>query len=348
MLTDEDIIWGYRILLQRDPETQDVIKAAIINFESRHEFISSIKNSEEYKKQAKNDIPSRFWHYSSVYDAIEEIKKSAPANIKASSLHATNFLGVKIRPEFLPEILYDKIGSVEEEPIPANWHADIAEWSSCLRAVNLSDKDYFTMVELGCGWGCWMNNLGVFAKLSGKNISLYGVEADPKHIDFARLAFNDNNISEKEYTLCQGIAGAGEGTALFPRIESGVDWGGSAILNSKSNKFKALLESNEYVSMPIVDVPLLVKDEKKIDLVHVDIQGAELELLTELFEFLCKKVKYIFIGTHSKKIESGLFDLFSNRGSWSIEMERPAIFRIEKGRPIIEVDGVQSWRNDAL
>ena len=100
--------------------------------------------------------------------------------------------------------------------------------------------------------------------------------------------------------------------------------------------------------MPIVDVPLLVKDEKKIDLVHVDIQGAELELLTELFEFLCKKVKYIFIGTHSKKIESGLFDLFSNSGSWSIEMERPAIFRIENGRPIIEVDGVQSWRNDAL
>jgi hypothetical protein len=40
---------------------------------------------------------------------------------------------------------------VEGIPIPANWHADIAEWAAALRAVELAEET-FTVVELGCGW----------------------------------------------------------------------------------------------------------------------------------------------------------------------------------------------------
>jgi hypothetical protein len=40
---------------------------------------------------------------------------------------------------------------VEPIPIPANWHADIAEWAAALRAVDLA-RGSFTMAELGCGW----------------------------------------------------------------------------------------------------------------------------------------------------------------------------------------------------
>ena len=48
--------------------------------------------------------------------------------------YVTNFLGVKISPRYFPGILDGKAGTVEPIPIPANWHADIAEWAGALRA----------------------------------------------------------------------------------------------------------------------------------------------------------------------------------------------------------------------
>ena len=63
-------------------------------------------------------------------------------------------------------ILDGRAGEVEDMPIPANWHADIAEWAAALRAVELA-RGTFSMAELGCGWGCWMNNTGVAARAAG-------------------------------------------------------------------------------------------------------------------------------------------------------------------------------------
>lgn len=94
--------------------------------------------------------------------------------------------------------------------------------------------------------------------------------------------------------------------------------------------------------MPVVDISALLRNEKMLDFMHVDIQGAELDLLTELFDFLCKRVRYIFIGTHSKQIEGGLFELFMSKKVWKLEMERPAIFVLIDGRPVVKTDGVQA------
>jgi Methyltransferase FkbM domain len=348
MITTEDVVWAYRLYLDREPENNEAIQFALKTYRNRKDWIQSIKNSDEYKKKTMGVSLSKeqspFWHYVSDFDAIGTISKYTKVKNSPSSSHVTNFLGVKIRPEFFPNILAERVGIVEPVPIPANWHADIAEWASCLRSVDLAD-DQFVMLELGCGWGCWMNNLGVAAKSSGKKIKLYGIEADQEHLGFARSSLNDNGITKSEYVLSHGIAGKRGSIALFPSIESGINWGGTAIFNPNAEQLRQATNSGKYVRMPVVDIPALMKDEKKLDLLHVDIQGAELGLLTELFEFLCSKVRYIFIGTHSKQIEGGLFDLFTSNSTWKLELERPAIFTIVDGHPVVQVDGVQAWRN---
>lgn len=349
MLLKDDVVWTYRLYLDRDPESEVVIEYALKNYRNRNLFVQAVKNSEEYKKKngTVSTAQSPFWHYSTEFDAIGVVKKYAKKLNSSSPCHATNFLGVKIRPEFFPNILTDKVGTVEDVPIPANWHADIAEWASCLRSVDLSGNQ-FTMMELGCGWGCWMNNLGVAAKSIGKKIKLYGIEADQEHLHFARKALNDNGITETEFNLSLGIAGKSDSTVLFPTIESGINWGGTAIFNPSKKQLNEALSSGKYTKMPVINIEYLLKNEKKLDFMHVDIQGAELDLLTEIFDLLSKKVGYIFIGTHSKQIEGGLFDLFMSNDLWHLEMERPAIVKLVNGRPKVVVDGVQAWRNTAL
>jgi hypothetical protein len=147
------------------------------------------------------------------------------ADLKPRDGYLTNFLGVVIHCKFLPKILEDRGGQVEGIPIPANWHADIAEWGAALRAVDLAKKT-FAMAELGCGWGCWMNNTGVAARRRGLKPYLIGVEGDKGHVAFAREACATNGFGEDKVRLYHGIAAATTGTALFPRqTTSGVEWG---------------------------------------------------------------------------------------------------------------------------
>jgi FkbM family methyltransferase len=350
MLTKEDVVWAYRLYLFREPENEQVVNNLITNCRDRKELGKSLRSSIEYKK--KNDEiaiipPNPFWHYLAAFDAIEVINSHAKKQLASSPFHVTNFLGVKTRPEFYPKLLTNKVGTVEPVPIPANWHADIAEWASCLRSVDLSG-DRFTMLELGCGWGCWINNLGVAAKSAGKKIKLYGIEGDKESIRFAQLAVTDNGITKNEVILSHGIAGKAGSIALFPVKGSEGGGGGVAIFNPDSQQLSVAIESGKYVNMPVIDIENLIKNEKILDFLHVDIQGAELEVLTEMIDLLCAKVRYIFIGTHSKQIEGGLFDLFMNKGSWKLEVERPAVFVLVNEKPIVKVDGVQAWRNSKI
>jgi len=344
MVKKEDVVWAYRLCLGREPESEKVIESWIKDAGTRQALVQSIIASDEFKSRNAPTDQSPFWHYQSSFDAIEVINRYANKSVHPSPNYVTNFLGVKIRPNFFPSILTGLGGTVQPVPIPANWHADIAEWASCLRALDLT-SDRFVMLELGCGWGCWMNNLGVAAKAAGKKIKLFGIEADQDHFRYAEFALSDNGILKNEYVLTHGIAGKSGSLALFPRIESGINWGGAAIFNPSDAQLKDSLSSGRFVRIPIVDISALIKGEMKLDLLHIDIQGAELELLTEIFDLLCDKVRYAFIGTHSKQIEGGLFDLFTSRGNWKLEMERAAIFRLDDGRPIVTGDGVQAWRN---
>jgi len=298
--------------------------------------------SEEFT--SKHPIkPHPSWGYHSSFDAEEVIRKYAKKHIKASPLHVTNFLGVKTRPAVLPEYLSNLVGTVQSIPMPANWHADIAEWASCLRAVDFASAS-FVMAELGCGWGCWMNNLGRAAKDSGKRVKLYGIEADLKCLEMAREALADNGFEQAEYELQQGILGKTGDFVSYPKTPSGPAWNGAAASNNESSA-----NPEGYIKVPIIDFEEVIRDEVRLDLLHIDIQGSEYDLLCDIFELISRKVRFVFVGTHTKQIEGKLFDLFfGKRSSWSLEMEQACKFKLFNGWPILIADGAQLWRNNSV
>lgn len=252
---------------------------------------------------------------------------------------------MKIRKKFYPTILGKKGDIVEKEPIPSDWHTDIAEVGSVLRAVDLA-RDNFNIIELGCGWGCWLNIAGKVAKDKGLQVHLYGVEGDPGHVAFADEAMADNGFTREEYTIVNGVAAAQEGFALFPsQIVPGVSWGEEPVFNV--SKAKALLyKAKGYVSVPQVTLDKIAGEDTRIDLLHIDIQGGEYDLIKGSMDFLDKNVAMMFVGTHSRTIEGNLIEFLSSRG-WVLEVERPAIIGVGM-RIKTYVDGCELWRNPRL
>ena len=86
---------------------------------------------------------------------------------------------------------------------------------------------------------------------------------------------------------------------------------------------------------------------RKIDLLHVDIQGGEVDLVRDCADLLAEKVAFMVIGTHSRAIDGLVADELLRNG-WALDIERPTIYVLENGTPATRVDGLQGWRNPRL
>jgi hypothetical protein len=298
-------------------------------------------------RESRADIEaSPFVHFHSPFDLRALIARHENPTRAAKPGHVVNYLGVAINTDFVP-VIASRAGTVEGVPIPANWHADIAEWGAVLRAVELA-KDSFAMAELGCGWGCWMNIAGTVARRLGLDIHLIGIEGDEGHIEFAKQALATNDIPTTDYTILRGIATAGAGVALFPRQDkSGISWGLEPIFNATEVQRAEALASGAADELPMIPLAEVIGTRPKLDLLHIDIQGGEAALIRDCLPLLCEKVAYIVIGTHSRQIEGQIMTDLLGAG-WCLEVERPAILNIDEFRPVIAVDGVQGWRNPQL
>ncbi|MGI4744670.1 MAG: class I SAM-dependent methyltransferase [Janthinobacterium lividum] len=289
---------------------------------------------------------SIFHHFNKSFDAIEVMERHALFEPVPHPDYVTNFLGVRIDPKFFPTILDGRAGTVEPIPIPANWHADMAEWGAVLRAVDLAEHK-FTVLELGCGWGCWMNNAGVAARRLGLEVMLGGVEGDAKHIGFAVEACAANDFASSQVTIHHGIAASRGGVALFPH-QGGEDfsWGLKPVFATGDEQEGASVQSN-FDKLPIISLEYLLASRERVDLLHMDIQGGEADLIDNGISNITGKVAYLVIGTHSREIEGRLFGTLLQAG-WRLEIERPCIVLLSNDTPHTLVDGIQGWRNPNL
>jgi hypothetical protein len=323
--------------------------------DSRNALAEALQAAEERARHAeerarnlenRSGIPanSPFFAYFSNFDALACMRRHEVYDRKPTPGFQTNWLGVLVDPKFFP-FLAGQDGKLDQFPLPSNWHADIAEWASALHAVELARPDAFCMIELGCGWGCWMNNTGVAAKRTGRKVHVIGIEGDEGHIGFARESLSSNGFSIDEYSLHRGIAAATGGIALFPRQEhAGHSWGLEPVFGATQEQQDQAVRTGSHDLLPMISLESAIGDRERIDLLHVDIQGGEADLIDSCLSVLNEKVAYVLIGTHSKHIEGRLYDTFTS-ADWSIEMERPAFYHINNWKPQLTVDGVQAWRN---
>ena len=290
-------------------------------------------------------------HDLAVFDRFRAVPRTADPDF------IVDFLGVRTRAASLAEGQRDMAGHVLDIPVPCDYHAEAVEYVGLLKTV-LSATGGYAIMELGAGWGPFLVNAGAAARLIGMtDIHLMGVESDPGHMESMRLHLADNGFDPDQHRMVEGAVGSEAGTALFPKVDDHANqWGARPAMmgNGKVDEadrayLGALLDHS--IEVQVFDVRDLLKERTLWDCVHVDIQGAEVGVLRTAMAMLNERARFVIIGTHSRKIDGDLVELFHHAG-WILEHEKPTKFAFNPTTSSLEtmttVDGAQVWRNPAF
>lgn len=136
-----------------------------------------------------------------------------------------------------------------------------------------------TMVELGAHWGYYSN----WFNKEKKGAVNYCFEPDPGYMDGGIRNSNHNSTNLKYVHAAAGRTG------------------------TKNLRFYPETMPGEGLDVPVISVDEAVKKYKleKIDLLHMDIQGAELDALEGAVESIKKnKIRFVFVSTHHHSISN--------------------------------------------
>lgn len=270
----------------------------------------------------------------------------------------TNFLGVKTRLNYLPN-LQQFDGAVLDYPSRDGRGIayDTAEWEATLRSV-VAATDRIVVIELGAGWGPWLVTGAVAARRRGiADIQLAGVEGSEDHFGYLLQHLADNGIDPACHYLFRGVIGTQDGFAYFPKLRNPQqDWGVQAVMTVDAPPGAGTKEKfvdyrgvafASLEKVPSLSLTTLLERYDYVDLIHCDIQDSEGEVIPSAFAQIDKRVRRILIGTHSRKSEGALLEVFAPAG-WVLEADIPCRYIVSGSRVLTQTDGVQVWATPRL
>ena len=230
---------------------------------------------------------------------------------------------------------------IESHELPAN--ELVMDWVPLAESI-LESRGIFRMTALGAGWGRWVSAGAFLARRINLDYRLLAVEAEPQHFTWLQRHMTENGLDDERTILVRAAAAGQPGYCWFQTGNATAHYGQSIQSFSEDRPANANTERVEAITLQQILDRL-----SPLDYLHMDIQGAELDLLSAFPRALDARVKCVNIGTHSAEIEVGLRALFSGLG-WSCRYDIPlgstqliTVRGIES--TITFEDGVQVWVN---
>jgi len=267
-----------------------------------------------------------------------------------------DFLGVQTRATFVAGSASAPADQQNFPPLPP-FDEDYFEWVSLFEAIAHASA-LFTMIELGAGYGRWLVRGALAASKRGLQYRLIGVEAEPTHFLWMEQHTQDNHVSPSAVQLVWAAVTDHDGVTWFRTGDPSISYGQSLappheIPSSKWVDIGSPVTLDTYTYLPVqvnaVSLSSLLRPLDCVDLIDLDIQGAELDVLAAAHGPLADKVRQVHIGTHSHEVEAGLRHLFGDNLGWTCRYDYPCLSASETPYGRIEFqDGVQVWWNPAV
>jgi FkbM family methyltransferase len=348
----------YRALLDREPDPiglsthLDLLQSRRT---TRHEMAVALALSPEFRTKvgAEHTMlsdPRVFAGYDEKDLSIFECFKDP--FVQPQPGFVTDFLGSRTRISSLWNGCETLDNRVLGLPIPGDYHADVLEWLGTLKAV-LAAKNRLAVMELGAGYGPWLAVSGVAARRrSIEKMVLCGVEADPGRFAMMRQNLEDNDLLSHEVILLEAAVGISDEVVRWPRLQDPRNDAGARPFRQgnvdDANYLEGRASFDQMIDVRLVSFEELLQRQGIWDLVHIDVQGTEVELCRACLDDLSQRVRYLVVATHSRKLDGELMELMLD-GGWNLEHEKPTRWAHNpKASSLIQlttIDGTQVWRN---
>lgn len=279
---------------------------------------------------------------------------------------AVDFLGTITRYAF-EEDMSSACKDRTNQTTPANlpeFNEEYFEWVELLESVKQA-KNRYVFVELGARYGRWAVRASqALKRLNPMPFHAVAVEAEPTHFEFLKLHFSDNGLDPCDHRLIRAAVWRKRGLVKF-YIGNASGWYGQFIAQSGALSLLrqwtmaflhlvfyrlGLIQScqQHVVWVPAVTLHEILSECQYVDLLDMDIQGAELDVVTSGIKALNDKVRRIHIGTHNSIAEEGLRRIFSDNGWLNIWDYQCNNTNETPYGSIFFQDGVQTWVNPAF
>lgn len=274
----------------------------------------------------------------------------------------TDYLGVRTQAEMLP--VGARSPAFDGFPPPPRIDEEYFEWIDVLEAAQAASGQ-FTMIEVGAGYGRWAMRGWRAAQRLGKEAKIVLVEADPQHLAWAKSHLAFNGVPDGKAKFVEAAVSPEVGTTTFvvempPGDVAGDLWYGPALAWDKP--VEGGTSHQTYHGRPLLDLPngwrgievatlplsVVLHGEGVIDLVDLDIQGAESAAIAEAIEPLTAKVRRLHIGTHGRDIEVSLRRSLSAAGWRLVRSYACQRWNWTRFGWVRFGDGVQTWVNPKL
>jgi FkbM family methyltransferase len=258
---------------------------------------------------------------------------------KADGAFLYDFVGVRTDPRFRGHTP-QPAGPLTTR-IPSPWPGYFELVFVLESVVDAPLSPTYTAVELGAGYGPWIVTAWkAMQRTAARPVRLVGVEMVEQHFRWMREHLVNNGIDPAGHTLIRAAVSDREGEGAY-RTDG-----------RPEEAFGQRLETDEgsggVERVPTVTLPFVLRELDTVDLLHLDIQGAEERVLPHGREVLDEKVRRLIFATHSRRAHRNTRKLLREAGwtnVWDFGLRSRARTPFGEMR---FADGLQAWLNPRL
>lgn len=298
-----------------------------------------------------------------VVDVLQRLRvDDKPAH---EEVFRVDWAGIRTRITMLPWAPQELAGTTTDRlPVPTDGYRSEAEEYVALGLSLHNARETYRIVEVGAGWAPWAVMGVKLAQRHGKRAIGIAVEADDLRAGWAVQHGHDNAISvdriagpsadirmrlpasEAELKVVQAACWTEETTLQFPVLTDD-DMGGAVSTDTQAHMdYRGAFF--DHVDVPTVTLETLLAGDDATDLLHIDLQGRELDVILPNLELIEQRVRFLAVGTHNRYVEGMLQETLLQR-EWALLLESPCTTVLDGVKPSLTgftvQDGNQLYAN---
>ena len=293
-------------------------------------------------KEGCGSIPAENDKLKPLYDFARDplFSRFPPASVSAKPGFHVGYLGEQTDAQFAEFPL--SLGALGFPPVKY----EFCKWRTLLSAV-ADAREQFVMVSAGAGFGRWLVSAAcALRRYNPMPFFLVGIEAEQTHFEWMLRHFRNNAIDPHEHRLWHAAIDGEPGITTLLSDTEPTRWYGQTLANTFHGTHAG--DRHRRYQVPCVSLNQVFAELNIVDLLEIDIVGAEERAVPAAIDMINRKVRHVNIGIQAPHIDHIIEVLFAARGWKCVCKFGCKSAEVTEFGHVEFPQGVQHWVNPQL